>query len=67
MSQFTSTAATNARRKVSQDKVNLTKLLYKMRNIWEQGEEEKEGHVTARRLELVARSSTESTCLYLER
>ena len=67
MSQFTSTAATKALRQISKDTVNLTKLLYEMRNIREQGDEEKERQATARRLELVARFSTESTCPYLER
>ncbi len=67
ISQATGTAAASALSQISQDTANLTKLLDEMRNMREQGHEEKERQATARRLELVGRFSTETTCPYLER
>jgi hypothetical protein len=67
MAQFNSAGTTATLGQISQDTAKLSQMLHEMRNLREQGDEERQRQATTRRLELVAKFSTETTCPYLER
>ncbi|KAK4097635.1 hypothetical protein N658DRAFT_489072 [Parathielavia hyrcaniae] len=52
---------------ISQDTASLSHLLREMRSLRQGGDEDRQKQAAARRLELVARFSTEKTCPYLDR
>ncbi|KAK3318225.1 hypothetical protein B0H66DRAFT_622041 [Apodospora peruviana] len=65
--QFGSTATTTELAQISQDTSTISMVLREMKILREQGDEEKRRAEETRRLEVIGRLSTETTCPYLER
>ncbi|KAK3389595.1 hypothetical protein B0H63DRAFT_464007 [Podospora didyma] len=65
--QVNSAATTTALIQISQDTAKLSGVLRELKNIREQGNDERLRAEESRRLELIGRFSTETTCPYLDR